>query len=285
MLNPKISIVIPCYNTFSFIEETIDSVIIQDYPNMEIIVRDDVSTDGTWELLLSISQKMPIKIYRNPFNLGMCGNWNQLLKDASGDFILKLDADDVLTKGFLKKAINVFDECTETDAVAFPFDILDNSTKKTESLQIHRELKEGLQKDLFGTIFFKNPFALCFTIFKRAAIKPLTNGDYFLKTEIGDLDFLLRFAKNNLNLYYINQLGGYYRHHDSNSSKQPLKQAKSWINDIFPLYQSYLKVHFFNDTKKLLLERLFNYLKNCIYRRQKIDFDYLKVSLFTYLKF
>jgi glycosyltransferase involved in cell wall biosynthesis len=282
---PLISVCIPTFNAVLFIEETIDSVITQDYPNIEIIIRDDVSTDGTWELLLSISENIPIKIHQNERNLGMCGNWNQLFKDANGEFILKLDADDVLAKGFLKKAINIFNEYAETDAVGFSFDILENSTKKTTSLPVHKKLKEGIQKDLFGTIFFENPFALCFTIFKKNVLKRLPNGDYFLQTEIGDLDFLLRFAKSNFNLYFVNQLGGYYRRHDSNSSKQPLKQAKSWINDIFPLYHNYLKAHFSKDTKNMLLSRLVNYLKNCVYHRQKIDFDYLKVSLLTYLKF
>lgn len=283
MTQPLISIIIPCFNATDFIEETIDSVIKQDYPNMEIIVRDDVSTDGTWELLLSISQKMPIKIYRNQYNLGMCGNWNQLLKDASGDLILKLDADDVLAKGLLNKAIDIFNEYAGTDAVAFAYDILENNSHTP--LAIHETLEEGLQKDLFGTVFFKNPFHLCFTVFKKKSIQPLNNGNYFLETEIGDLDYLLRFAKNNSNLYFVKESKGFYRYHATNSSKQPLKQAKSWINDVFPIYQSHLRTYFFKDTKKLLLARLVNYLKTCAYQRQKIDFDYLKVSLLTYLKF
>lgn len=285
MYKPKISVLIPCYNAVEFIEETVDSVTKQNYSNLEIIVRDDSSTDGTWELLLELRKKFPIKTFRNTVNLGMCGNWNQLFKDADGDLILKVDADDILAPDFLNNAVNIFTRHTNVDAVAFAFDILENSTKQKNSLPVHESLTEGLQENLVETIFFKNPFALCFTIFKATSLKVLINGSYFLETEIGDLDFLLRFAKNDANLYYLKRNGGLYRHHTSNSSKIPLKQAKSWINDVFPLHQKYLKKHLYKKTKMVLKDRVVSHLKNCIYHRQKIDFDYLKVSLLTYLKF
>ncbi|HTN20032.1 MAG TPA: glycosyltransferase family 2 protein [Pelobium sp.] len=285
MYTPKISIVIPCYNTIDFIEETINSVFAQDYPDKEIIVRDDCSTDGTWELLLELNQKTGIAIYRNEHNLGMCENWNRLFKDANGDLILKLDADDVLAPGFFKTAISVFNQHNTVDAVALAYDILETSTLRYRETGVHQSLHEGIQEKLFSTIFFKNPFHLCFTIFKRSAITPLINDDNFLNTEVGDLDFLLRFAKKNPQLYYVKNLGGHYRMHANNSSKEPLKQAKSWINDVFPTHQSYLKANFYKDTKKVLLHRVVHYLKNCIYHRQKIDFAYLKVSLATYYNF
>src|SRR6478672_11650718 len=95
MIKPVFSILIPIYNCELFIEETITRLFSQDLKETEIIIRDDCSTDGTWDKLLELNKKFNFKIFRNEVNQGMCNNWNLLYIDAQGDYILKLDADDI----------------------------------------------------------------------------------------------------------------------------------------------------------------------------------------------
>lgn len=286
MYRPKVSILIPCYNAANYIEETINSIINQVYPYKEIIIRDDCSTDGTWDLLKKLSKVLPLKIYQNQKNLGMCGNWNKLFDDANGEMILKLDADDILESKFLTNAINIFENQQNLDAVAFAYKILYSDTESKIPLEVHKNLPHGTQHDLFKTIFFKNPFHLCFTIFRTEALLSLKeNNKLFLETEIGDLDLLLRFAKYPFSLYFTKQNGGYYRYHSSNSSKEPLKQAKSWINDVFPRHAQHLHKNHKLETSRALKIRIIHYLKSLYAYKQQPDLRYLFCSIKTYLKF
>ena len=92
----KISILIPTYNQEKFIKQAIESALQQTYPNLEVVVCDDCSTDGTWEVVQSINDPR-LRTYRNSKNLGRVGNYRRLLYElANGDYVLNLDGDDYL---------------------------------------------------------------------------------------------------------------------------------------------------------------------------------------------
>jgi len=81
----KVTIMIPTYNQSAFILNAINSALDQNYPNLEVIVGDDASTDTTSEILKTIDDSR-LKIVRNTFNLGRVGNYRNLLYNhASGD--------------------------------------------------------------------------------------------------------------------------------------------------------------------------------------------------------
>jgi glycosyltransferase involved in cell wall biosynthesis len=105
-MNPLISIVIPNYNGILFVEEAIDSALIQDYKNKEVIVIDDGSTDGSVELLRTYEGK--IRLIETE-NLGAAAARNAGLLAAKGELIAFLDSDDIwmaskLTLQFRKMA-------------------------------------------------------------------------------------------------------------------------------------------------------------------------------------
>lgn len=110
---PLITIGIPVYNRFDLVEETINSALHQTYTNIEIIICDNVSTDGTWELLNEIKQKdNRIKIFKNEINLGAVKNWQSVFSKATGDFFLMLWSDDLIDQRFIEKTLQKFDENT-----------------------------------------------------------------------------------------------------------------------------------------------------------------------------
>ena len=100
---PKLSVVIPVYNGAKFISDALDSIFSQHYENIEVIVVDDCSTDNTIEVLQSYPQS--IKIIRNKINSGASHSRNQGIKNAEGEYIAFLDADDVWSKNKLSRQI------------------------------------------------------------------------------------------------------------------------------------------------------------------------------------
>jgi glycosyltransferase involved in cell wall biosynthesis len=109
--NPLVSIIIPVYNRESLILETLESAQNQTYPNMEIVIVDNKSTDNTWELLLSEAEKdQRIRLFQNDTNLGPVRNWQKCIDYAKGEYIKILWSDDSIEPTFVEETMALFDE-------------------------------------------------------------------------------------------------------------------------------------------------------------------------------
>ena len=95
-MNEKVSICIPCYNNGEFLADAITSALNQDYPNIEIIVSNNCSTDQTAEVLESFALSSQIISVNQPRDLKMTAHWNQFRDFVTGDWIIFLCADDIL---------------------------------------------------------------------------------------------------------------------------------------------------------------------------------------------
>lgn len=97
---PKISIVIPSYNKVKFIDQTLNSIIAQKYPNLEVIIQDGGSNDGTVKIIKKYADKYP-KIIRceSKKDRGQLDAINRGLKKATGDILTYINADDVYQYG------------------------------------------------------------------------------------------------------------------------------------------------------------------------------------------
>jgi len=102
-MTPKISIIIPIYNTARYLSVCLDSVIKQTYENLEIILIDDGSTDDSGKIADTYAKKdSRIKVIHQK-NQGQSAARNHGLKIASGDFISFLDSDDKIKPDFIQK--------------------------------------------------------------------------------------------------------------------------------------------------------------------------------------
>ena len=105
----KISVIIPTYNRKDELMNAINSVINQTYTNLECIIIDDFSTDGTYEKVESILKiDSRIKYLLNQRNKGAQGARNTGILNADGEFICFLDSDDILVSDSLSKRIDNF---------------------------------------------------------------------------------------------------------------------------------------------------------------------------------
>lgn len=104
--NIKVSIVIPTYNREKFITECIKSAQEQSYPNIEIVVSDNASTDSTWQICQELARSDPrIVLIRNEVNLGPVRNWMKGIEKATGDYCKILFSDDCLVPDCLEKMV------------------------------------------------------------------------------------------------------------------------------------------------------------------------------------
>lgn len=108
-----VSIIIPVYNRVNLVGETIESAINQKYKNIEIIIGDNCSNDGTWELLQRYAKKdKRIRIFRNNENIGPVRNWKKCFENASGQFIKILWSDDLIEPSCISECISFIDQKT-----------------------------------------------------------------------------------------------------------------------------------------------------------------------------
>jgi glycosyltransferase involved in cell wall biosynthesis len=109
----SISVIIPCYNVETYIEEGLLSVLGQTHPAKEIICIDDGSTDNTIQIIRNLQEKFPNKIYLylNEKNRGATYTRNRGLAIAKGDFIQFFDADDLLLPDKFEHQINIISQC------------------------------------------------------------------------------------------------------------------------------------------------------------------------------
>lgn len=102
MSMPLVSVVVPVYNARDYVVETLESLLAQDYPSLEIIVIDDGSNDGSWELIQAYEDRC--RIYRQA-NVGQSETLNRGWAQARGSLVGYLSADDTLTPGAISALV------------------------------------------------------------------------------------------------------------------------------------------------------------------------------------
>lgn len=97
---------IPVYNRRTLVKRAIKSALTQSLRRLEVVVVDNCSTDGTWEVMRGLSDKR-LRVVRNETNLGMFGNFNRCLEAATGDYVRFLCSDDELTNETLAAEVRL----------------------------------------------------------------------------------------------------------------------------------------------------------------------------------
>jgi glycosyltransferase involved in cell wall biosynthesis len=106
-MQPFVSICIPVYNGEDHLQKCLDSAISQSFLNIEIIIVNDSSTDNSQSIINRYALKdKRIKVFINPTNLGLTGNWNKCIELSSGEWIKFLFQDDYLTNNCIERMLN-----------------------------------------------------------------------------------------------------------------------------------------------------------------------------------
>lgn len=116
----KISVIVPAYNSGDKIRECLDSIINQEYKDLEIILVDDCSSDDTYSIMCEYAEKdSRIKCLKNPVNSGAGFSRNKGLDIATGDYITFVDSDDFIDLDTYRKVSEAIENDDSPDIVRF----------------------------------------------------------------------------------------------------------------------------------------------------------------------
>jgi len=128
MEKPKVSIIMPVHNALPFLKGAIESILVQSFSDFEFIIVDDGSKDGSKALLEEYSRKdTKIRVIKNPCNMGIVYSLNQGIKMARGDYIVRMDADDISMKDRIKLQFESMEEDKEIAALGTSLAYIDSS--------------------------------------------------------------------------------------------------------------------------------------------------------------
>lgn len=124
-MTPRVSVVVPAYNSVDFIGDTMDSILAQTFGDFELIVSDHSSTDGTWELLQEYTADPRVRLSRLPAGGGAPANWNAVTEQASAELIKLVCSDDLIYPNCLADQVAALDAHPHAVLAAGARDIVD----------------------------------------------------------------------------------------------------------------------------------------------------------------
>ncbi len=252
-MNDKISIIIPCFNSSRYLEQTLKSIISQSYKIWEVILIDDNSKDNTFAICKkyrSISKKF--KIYKNKKNLGPGATRRVALKYITGEYVCFLDSDDYWLKNklftqlhFMKKN-NLTLSCT-------------NSLHKKKSI-LKREF--GTPNILNYKTLLRHNYIITSTVMIKSNV---IKSSYIKNVGYDDYNLWLNLTKKGNEFHYIDKHLVIYRH-VRNSISQNKFRAFFWVLRIYLKSQ---KLNFIESIYFLAINSFYSIFKKTRYEEIK----------------
>jgi glycosyltransferase involved in cell wall biosynthesis len=123
---PAVSVCIPAYNARRFIDKAVRSVLSQSLSDLELIIVDDASQDGTAEAAEAYGDDR-VRLFRNPANIGAAANWNRAVGFARGRFVKVLCGDDLLGPDCLARQVEILETHPHVALVAGRRNVIDEN--------------------------------------------------------------------------------------------------------------------------------------------------------------
>ena len=166
-----VSIIVPVYNSESYISQTLDAILNQTYKNIEVVLVNDGSTDNTQEILEKYQEKDNRIILINTPNLNVSNARNTGLKYATGEYISFIDSDDLISKEYISSLY---------DAIK-----LSNADYSHAAISVERENSNGyistresyleyVNNPLIGYLTMQTKFAVWGKLFKKELIQSIS---------------------------------------------------------------------------------------------------------------
>ena len=195
MARPLVSVICLCFNHGRFVKEAIESVLKQSHPAIQLIVVDDASTDGSREVIAGLAKNHPqVKFIQLERNVGNCRAFNIGFKQAEGEYLIDLAADDVLLPHRVAEGVAAFEKYGHEYGVQFSDALLIDESGHSIGYHSdrfpHQTIPMGnIYKDVIERYFICSP-----TMMVRREIFDLLGGyDEVLAYE--DFDFWIRSSR------------------------------------------------------------------------------------------
>lgn len=307
---PLVSVLIPAYNHENYIQETIESIINQTYPNIELIILDDGSKDKTWEKITELKPKCENRFVKSLFetkqNEGTCITLNKLLKLSSGEFVYIIASDDLAKPQAIEEEVKFLQDNPDYALAVGDNEYVDsmgkqifrtqkaftsnikNAKYKTVKEFLSSKLKIDFLSDDFGsykTLYKENYIPNGYLIRKNIFE---TIGNFTKNAPLEDFWLMLQISKYK-KMKYIDEILFSYRIHDTNTignSTRMRELTTQTRNYEQKLLEKYLTNHKNDELLKIYNEGICYYQTGIpnilmLYKYQKINTRTLKVEIFN----
>jgi alpha-1,3-rhamnosyltransferase len=241
MEQPLISIIMPSYNHSQYVVYALDSVLREDYPNKEIVIIDDGSTDNSVEIIQNWVDKNKLQIpvtFKSRSNKGFIPTLNELLDIANGTYIALLASDDAFCNNGLTKRMRLLQQTKKMVAVG------DCRVIDEDNLVTHQSwMKDIMKRDvsLYDTeegimkeILVNPAFSGAVLLIDRNVYKKI--GKYPKNVASEDIYFYQRCAANK-DIVYSDVVVSEYRRHGTNTSGGNFSKRKYLTRGIIKSYR------------------------------------------------
>lgn len=150
---PKVSIIMSVYNDKNFVGQSIEGVLNSTYKDFEFIICNDCSTDGSQEIIKNYNDER-IVFFSNETNQGLANSLNNCLSIAKGEYIMRIDSDDVCLPERIEKQVKFLDEDKNIALCGTFAQVIDNENK---NVYILTRPEDVMVKDIFKNNSFIHP--------------------------------------------------------------------------------------------------------------------------------
>jgi glycosyltransferase EpsE len=197
--NPLVSVIMGVYNCERTVRASVESMLAQDYRELELVIVDDGSSDGTAEIVRGCAQKDGrIILLQNERNRGLARSLNRCIEAAAGQYLARMDGDDLSCPDRIGKQVRFLEEHGEYGFCGSTISLFDSSG--TWGRVAYPELPDA------GSFLFRNPFAHPTVVFRAALLKDA--GGYDCDPSIGrseDYDLFMRLYASGSRGYNIQE--------------------------------------------------------------------------------
>lgn len=256
--NPKVTVLMSVYNGEKYLKETIKSILKQKFKDFEFLIINDGSTDKSIEIIESYSDNR-IKLINNEKNIGLTATLNKGLDLAQGEYIARIDSDDISLPIRLKKQVNFMDENPQIGVCGSWVKFFQDSSAIVKYPLTSNEIKVEM--------LFENPLAHPSVIIRKDLLK---QNNLYYDTEFKsaqDYELWTRASKY-FDFANIPEVLLYYRWHESQVSRANFKSQDKYRDSI--IKNQLMNLDIFPSEEELLIH------KNIPSRKYEYSEKYLK---------
>lgn len=210
---PLVSIIAPCYNAEKYLDAALASIFAQDYPNVEVIIVDDGSTDNSVPMLRALQAQYDFQLYSQA-NQGVSAALNHGLRYARGEYVCTPDLDDIMLPSSVRLRADYLRQHPEVGCVGALIIYMDSDGNDTKSQKLAGIQKLSFDEILGDALVVGAPVSL----YRMDALKTVDFYDPEIKVQ--DFQMTLKIASKGYEVHVLPVSVTRYRRHPNNLSRR-----------------------------------------------------------------
>ncbi|GAA4268112.1 glycosyltransferase family 2 protein [Hyunsoonleella aestuarii] len=256
---PKVTVICTCYNHEHYVVDALNSILNQTYPNIQLIIIDDCSTDNSVNVIEQwIKGRKDILFLKNTQNLGSIKTFNTAYKHVQGEYILDLAADDILLNHCIHELVNAFAD-NEFKNIGIVYGNINLVDEDRNHLSIYYDNTENPESGDIYKMVIGRTTKICSiaSMIKKTVFDAVGGYDESLSYE--DLDLWVRVSRN-YNFQYIPLVLAEKRELNNSLSAHFLKRnnlSYKLHTSTLKIFEKILELNVSKDEYRIMLKRIY----------------------------